>query len=235
MSFPARPFDCPTCGQVHPLGCRAHKRDGSACLKVAGKGQNVCMSHGGAKKAARANARRRLARAQAESEARRIVNLGYANPNEPFDAIERLITLCRLKQAEIDWLRRQVISIDQDALVWGMTEQKVGGEDSGVTYSAAQNVWWQLLREAEAVYATWLAVLIKANVDERRLYVAESVGAAVVGVMRAVQGDALQALLAAGVSEEIALVFRLAFDTALRTHMLSLRSEPQRLSSGKGA
>lgn len=248
-SLPGRPFrswlDEKGCGEVHPRGCHSHRTgSGVPCGNPPAKGQDVCKYHGGNAPQAIAAAERRMlkakTRARAEAQARRIVNLGYANPSEPFDPIERLIELCRWKAAEIEWLRGIVVGMERGDLVWGRTEQEAGystekGTNESTTFAAGPNVWWQLLREAESQYATWLGVLMKADVDQRRLHIAEGVGAAVVGVLRAVQGDVLSAMLAAGIAEEVMVqVFQRVYDESVRRHMVALRSAPAQLSGGKG-
>lgn len=116
----------------------------------------------------------------------------------------------------VAWLDEVVKGLEPDAMVWGVTEQvdKQAGEYPGTdTTSAAElNVWikfWQAERD-RLVKASKAA--LDANIDERRVRLAESQGALVADVVKRIFGAVLQALVDAGLPER----FRQVFDAAVR-------------------
>lgn len=212
------PTPCERCGQIHTAGCTAHRtRDGVPCGNRPMHGQRVCKSHGGRNPKAKAAARRR----QEDEQARAILtNLG--EPTDNVDATAALMQLISWKYAEVVWLRSIVVDLDQAQLVWGATESSTAGETERRVEQAGQSVWWRLLREAENQLATMTTGAIRAGLEERRVRMAEGVGAAVVGVLRAVAGEVLAALQTAGMPDLLADVFRGTFDEAARKHLLAL-------------
>ena len=51
---------CQQCGEIHPRGCKGHKRNGKPCGQPAIKGGVVCRMHGGSAPQVRAAAEKRL-------------------------------------------------------------------------------------------------------------------------------------------------------------------------------
>lgn len=84
------PMACPRCGQPHER-CAAHNRAGGPCGLWPKRGQRVCGQHGGLSPGAEANARRRLAAAAAEADARAVLaHEGVTGVADPVEALARL-------------------------------------------------------------------------------------------------------------------------------------------------
>lgn len=172
------------------LICGARKKNNDPCASSPAPGATRCGRHGGKSPRAKAAAEQRVA----EAEAREI--LGTIDPTAPREnPVEMLLNLIYGKGAEIAWLRAKVKSLDEEALTYGLTEQQTGVGPQGPvdvsTFKTEQNIWWKLLREAENQLAQWTSMALRANIDERRVQIAESQGNAVAGVIRKVL-DALQ-------------------------------------------
>lgn len=165
--------------------CGAKKKSLDPCGAPPIKGGTRCKRHGGAAAHVQAKAKERII----EENARGI--LGRIDPSQPREnPVETLLNLIHGKTAEVSWLRSKVQSLEDNSLVWGLTEHKTGmGVEGPVdveTYKAEQNIWWKLLREAENQLASWITMALKAGVDERRVRIVEAQGSLVAGAIKAI-------------------------------------------------
>lgn len=191
----AEPDPCPQCGQVHisrvkgGRPCKGHHsvnhpEPGTPCTGAAMIGQEVCHSHGGRAPQNRRAAQARIAEEQAEKVLRRF--------GEPVDTTpsEALLDTVRWTAGYVAWLRRKVAEVDDDdALIWGVTRNKSGGEDHGLTEEAKPNAWLALLGEWHDKLVKVCAETLRAGVEERRVRLAESQGEMVAEVIRAILTD----------------------------------------------
>ena len=181
--------DCP-CGHVHPKGCHAHTtRDGTRrpCGAPATTGLTVCFRHGGATPTAKAKA----ARAKTEIRAaREVARLGVKITTHPAEA---LIDLVHWTAGEVAYWRDVVTQLERDgghqALTWGVTRIKEGGDDAGTTQEAKPHAAYLMLTQASDRLASYATAALKAGVDERRVALAERHGNLVAGAIRAILAD----------------------------------------------
>lgn len=176
------PTACTRCGQPHPA-CHAHNRQGNPCRRTPEPAQTVCRYHGGASPQARAKAAQRLATAKAEAE---VARLGARRDIHPADA---LLELVHWTAGEVDYWRTRVVLLaeeDEEALTWGTTKTKTGGDDHGTTEEAGPNVAYRMLTDASNRLANYCAAALKAGVEERRVRLAEKQGALVADVIRGI-------------------------------------------------
>lgn len=162
------------------------KQSGKQCKRPATPGAVVCSIHGSKSPQARAKAAERLAVAQAQAE---VVRLGARRDIHPAEA---LLELVHWTAGEVDFWRAQVTLVaeeDPDALTWGVTRVKDGGDDRGTTSEAKPNVAYVMLERASDRLAAYAAAALKAGVDERRVQLAERQGALVADVIRGVLAD----------------------------------------------
>lgn len=179
----SQPYDCPTCGQTHPRGCRAHKkanRGGGPCLRAAVPGSTVCHYHGGTSPQAKAKAAERLAETEAREQAARFAARTDIHP------AEALLELVHHQAGIVDYWRARVEEVRAEDLEWGTTREKTGGDDRGTTNEAAPHIAYKLLTEAQRDLAAYASAALKAGVDERRVRLAEQQGTAVATVIRAI-------------------------------------------------
>jgi len=147
------------------------------------KGGTVCASHGGKSPQAKAAAARRLA----EQEAAKAVRL-FAAPVD-IDPARALVELVQWTAGEVAYWREQVRALaggNPEALTWGITREKEGGEDHGTTLEAKPNVAYLMLTDAQDRLAKYAAAALKAGVEERRVKLAEDQGALVAQVIRSI-------------------------------------------------
>lgn len=161
--------------------CRATNRRGERCGRWPVPGATVCRAHGGASPQVKAAAARR----RAEEEAARAVALfGAPKDVEPSQA---LLDLVHWTAGEVEYWREQVRALaaeDPEALTWGKTREKTGGQDVGDTYEAKPNIAYVMLYAAQDRLAQYAAAALKAGVEERRVALAENQGALVADVIR---------------------------------------------------
>lgn len=165
------------------MQCTAHRRDGKPCGNHPVKGMEVCRMHGAGSPRAKAAAARRLA----EEKAAKAMAL-FAEPVDVNPA-QALIELVQWTAGEVRYWRAEVARIAEDdveALTWGMTKLKEGGDDRGMTLEAAPNVAYRMLTDAQERLAKFAAAALKAGVQERQIKLAEDQGALVAQVIRAV-------------------------------------------------
>lgn len=170
----------------HPAcaGHKSEKRGGACCRNSPASELAVCRYHGGAAGQAKAAGKRRQVEANAAKVMRRF--------GEPIDTTptEALLDAVKWTAGYVAWLRDKVSSITSDEkLVWGQTRNKVGGEDRGVTYESGPNVWLELLGTWHDRLVKICAEAIKAGIEERRVRLAESQGALVADVIKAILAD----------------------------------------------
>jgi hypothetical protein len=170
---------------------RSKTRGGAQCATYAMRGQDVCRSHGGASKQARAKAQERLV----EERARGLMAT-YGRKIET-TATEALLDEVQWTAGHVAWLRERVQEIESaatdsdgtDPLVWGVTRKKTGGEDFGTTEEAAPNIWLKLYQTERAHLVKVCAEAIKAGIEERRIKLAEQQGELVAHAIRAILAD----------------------------------------------
>lgn len=197
--------------------CTAHKKGkegakGERCRAWALKGQTVCRVHGGKAPQALAAGKRRLA----EERALQLVET-YGRPVET-TAADALLQEVQWTAGHVAWLRDRVqeIEVQADAdtddeeeeenddeegaaygrrrdrrssLVWGVTRQKVGGDDRGTTWETAPNIWLRLYQQERAHLVKVCSEAIRAGIEERKVRMAEQHGALVAQVIRAILAD----------------------------------------------
>lgn len=134
------------------------------CTQAAGWGTNhpgfgACKLHGGSTtNGGKAAAKQATAAAAAT----------YGLPIV-IDAHTALLQEIHRTQGHVTWLAQVVATIDQDGLVWGLSEDVVGGKNHGKTFKAAPNIWLSLYQTERKHLASVSAAAIKAGIDERRL------------------------------------------------------------------
>ncbi|MFF7881050.1 hypothetical protein ACH40F_07765 [Streptomyces sp. NPDC020794] len=99
----------------------------------------------------------------------------------------------------VAWLRERVQEIESAAvvagtdsehpLIWGVTREKEGGEDRGITSEAAPNIWLKLYQQERTHLVKVCSEAIRAGIEERRVRIAEEQGALVAQAIRAILGD----------------------------------------------
>lgn len=169
------------------------KKTGNQCGGPAMVGQNVCLHHGGGAPQAREAGVRRAAegriRALMETYGRKIDTTPTA----------ALLDEVQWTAGHVAWLRERVQEIESAAeaagtngehpLIWGVTREKTGGEDHGITEEAAPNVWLKLYQSERAHLIKVCDVAIRSGIEERRVRLAESQGALIAQAIRAILGE----------------------------------------------
>jgi hypothetical protein len=173
---------CEKCGQLHQTrtgqpSCTGHRRDGEPCPTPPITGADKCRMHVG-RKAAPVIAEGRLAAAMAI----------YGLPIETTPA-DALLAEVHRTAGHVAWLQQRVADLEEHELVWGRTKDKWGGEDRGTTEEAKPHVLLQLYQEERKHLVRVSAEAIRCGIEERRVKLAESQGALVAGVIRAILGD----------------------------------------------
>lgn len=178
---------CETCGQQHivPRGsigagrpsCSAHSAFSAPgvrrpapkpCGKLPMTGQSVCRSHGGATGHAKAAALARIQRQEAER-----LMATYADPDPDVDPGDILLDLIVWGRAKVKFYRAQVLALEPEDVVWGMTKRATGGKDKGDTHEAKPNLWTVLLREAEMDLRGLVVDALKVGLKQREVDMAE--------------------------------------------------------------
>ena len=190
---PAGPYNCPTCGLIHPLGCQGHTniRDETGtiigtreCRAAPRRGLTVCIKHGASNAAAKAKSQRIVAEQVA---AREVARLGVKITTHPAEA---LVDLVHWTAGEVAYWRGVVTQLERDgghrALTWGVSRVKEGGDDAGTTQEAKPHAAYLMLTQASDRLASYSTAALKAGVDERRVRLAEAQGALVADVIRGV-------------------------------------------------
>lgn len=174
---------CDKCGQLHqtrtgqPACTGHHRRTGDPCTASPIRGTDKCRMHIG-KKAGPAIAEAKLVKAMA--------TYGLPIETSPADA---LLSEVHRTAGHVHWLQAQVADLEEHELIWGTTQIKTGGQDGGTTEAAAPHVLLQLYQEERKHLVRVSAEAIRCGIEERRVKLAESQGALVAGVIRAILGD----------------------------------------------
>ncbi|MFE2832173.1 hypothetical protein ACFXI6_14165 [Streptomyces mirabilis] len=169
------------------------KKTQSQCGQAAMPGQNVCKFHGGAAPQSIRAAEQRLA----EEKARALVQT-YGRKIET-TATAALLDEVQWTAGHVAWLRERVQEIETAAavagtdtehpLIWGVTREKEGGEDRGITSEAAPNVWLKLYQAERSHLVKVCESALRAGIEERMVRLAESQGAKVAEAVRGILGD----------------------------------------------
>ncbi|WP_037616436.1 hypothetical protein [Streptomyces aureus] len=172
---------------------RSKKSNGEQCGAPAMLGQNICHHHGGSAPQSIRAAKERLS----EERARKLVAT-YGRKIET-TATEALLDEVQWTAGHVAWLRERVQEIEEGAvadgtdgahpLVWGVTREKTGGEDHGVTSEASPNVWLKLYQQERTHLVKVCEAAIRAGIEERRVRLAEEQGALVAQVIRLILAD----------------------------------------------
>lgn len=115
----------------------------------------------------------------------------------------------------VAWLGAVVADLDREAVVWGRTRSKVGGDDHGQTFEASPNAWVSLWQVERKHLVDVSRECIKAGIEERRVRLAESAGQELASVLRRVLdrlelSDAQKSLALTVVPEEFRAVAELS-------------------------
>jgi hypothetical protein len=163
--------------------CTATNGRGERCKRRPILGGTVCPTHGGKAPQVRAAAERRVIEQTARAE---VVLFGGRRDIHPADA---LLELVQWTAGEVDYWRHRVRLLDEDALTWGVTKVKEGGDDRGTTEEAKPNIAYVMLVDASNRLERYSTAALKAGVDERRVRLAEQQGTLLHGVLVAVLGE----------------------------------------------
>jgi hypothetical protein len=159
------------------------KQSGRRCKRDPAIGLDKCAIHCGLSKAER---ERIAADFLAEQTARRAV-ITYGLPRD-ISAIDALLEEVRYTAGHVAWLRERVAETEQNALVWGVTEetdtQASEFPGTNTTRAAKPNVWLQLYREERRHLVDVTKAAISAGIEERRVKLAEAQGAMLNGVLK---------------------------------------------------
>jgi hypothetical protein len=167
------------------------KSTGKQCTKWAMKGQKVCRTHGGAAPQNLAKAQERISEQKA---AALVATYGLKIETT---ATEALLDEVQWTAGHVAWLRERVQEIEsvadgddgENALVWGVTKKKTGGQDFGTTAEAVPSIWLRLYQQERAHLVKVCAEAIKAGIEERRIQLAEQQGALVAQAIRKILGE----------------------------------------------
>ena len=140
--------------------------------------------HGAGTKFAQEKAAERLATIAAAEE---VARLGIRVDVHPAEA---LLDLVHWTAGEVAYWRAKTVEIADadgpDALTWGTTRVKEGGDDRGTTQEAKPHIYLVMLRDASDRLASYATAALKAGVEERRVQLAQAHGIAVAGAIRGI-------------------------------------------------
>src|SRR5690349_23119920 len=172
---------------------RTKKPGGGQCGANAMTGQNVCRYHGGSAPQSRKAGEKRAA----EERVRQFVET-YGRKIET-TAAEALLEEVQWTAGHVAWLRERVQEIESEAvviaadrehpLVWGVTKEKLGGEDRGTTEEAAPSIWLKLYQQERGHLVKVCEVAIRAGIEEPRVGLAEGPGALIAQAIRSILGE----------------------------------------------
>ena len=169
--------------------CGGKKRQGEGnCRRPAGwgtdhAGEGPCKLHGGSTWTVRKGSHLRLAEKRLREE---MATYGRPIETSPADA---LLSEVHRTAGHVKWLGDCVAELEEHELIWGRTKDKWGGEDRGTTEEAKPHVLLQLYQEERKQLVRVSAEAIRCGIEERRVKLAESQGALVASVIRAILGD----------------------------------------------
>lgn len=168
---------CGRCDQDHPRCAGHNKQTGGPCGSHPINGADKCRMHVGKKSKA--------VKQQVTAE-RAVVTYGLPREIDPHDALLQEVWRT---QGHVEWLGGIISEIEQGDLVWGLSQEKYGGEDWGTTYKSAPNAWLTLYHQERTHLAKVCKAAIDAGIDERRVQLAEAQGAAIVAVLKDTLAD----------------------------------------------
>jgi len=168
--------------------CGAHARStGNPCAQRPVPGATRCRFHGGATPQSRKAVERRKAEAVL---AGAVKTYGLPVDVSPTEA---LLDEVKWTAGHVAWLRERIQEFEAGALSWGKTAEVVkdSGEFPGTdtTHSAAPPVLLELYQRERKHLLDVCKAAIGAGLEERRVRLAESQGAMLAGVIRAILGD----------------------------------------------
>ena len=200
---PAGPYNCPTCGLIHPLGCQGHTniRDETGtiigtreCRAAPRRGLTVCVKHGASSPQAKAKSERVVEGHRVQAVIRSTLAEAYGTNVPHIDPADAMLQAVAWKYAEVLALRAKVSELDDKARAWGRTKRKTGGDDAGITREAKPNIWWSELQRAEEQLVRFSKACRDARVDEARVLLAERQGIQVASMIRNVLDGMLAAV-----------------------------------------
>lgn len=163
--------------------CGGTNRQGKPCgnprgYKTDHPGAGNCHFHGGSSPNGRIHAMEEAAR-------KAVVTYGLPRDISPTDA---LLEEVRYTAGHVAWLRERVAELEQDDLIWGVTEEvdHQASEFPGLntTSAAKPNMWLVLYREERKHLVDVTKAAISVGIEERRVKLAEAQGALLNGVIR---------------------------------------------------
>ena len=176
-------------GPEHGRWCDEHGRWECASQRSRGRGTchgsavadlDECRMHLGKK------AKPAIAEAKAMELARQAV-ITYGLPRD-ISSIDALLEEVRYTAGHVMWLRERVAELEQNDLVWGVTEetdtQASEFPGTNTTRAAKPSVWLQLYREERKHLVDVTKAAISAGIEERRVKLAEVQGQMLNGVLR---------------------------------------------------
>lgn len=169
--------------------CGARKRQGEGhCTRPAGwgtthVGEGPCKLHGGSTWSVSKGSHLRLVEKRIQAE---MATYGVPLDVSPADA---LLSVVHRTAGHVKWLGDCIAELDPEVLTWGVTQIKTGGQDGGTTEAAEPHVLLKLYQQERDRLIKASAEAIRCGIEERRVKLAESQGALVAGVIRAILGD----------------------------------------------
>ena len=124
--------------------------------------------------------------AQKKMAAAAVVTYGLPREIEPGAAL--LEEIWRTA-GHVDWLEGKVRETEDADLVWGITMDKFGGKDAGVTSEAKPSVWLELYRKERSHLVDVCRIAIAAGIAERQVRLAEQQGKIIAQVIRGTLSD----------------------------------------------
>lgn len=158
-------------GVVVVTQCAAtSKRSGAQCKRHAAVAQRVCSMHGAKSPQAKRKAAERQERERIEALADTL-----GTPVEGSDPAEVITERIDARRGHVRWLLARVRELEPDALTWGKTRSKTGGDDHGVTEEAKPHVWYALYEESAAKLERLCIEAVRVGVEERRVRLDERI------------------------------------------------------------
>lgn len=161
----------PSCS-AHSLGRLRPEIAGKPCRQAPINGGAVCKVHGGSSRHVKAKAEKRVVEAEAGRHLETLAwSLGEYVPDS--DPGEVILEQIGWRVGHVRWLRARAQAVDPDALTWGRTKDKVGGQDGGVTFEAKPNAWVVLYFEQARELERLCVEAVRCGLEERRVRLAE--------------------------------------------------------------
>lgn len=178
--------DLPHVNRDGTQACTAHISGSNRqqpCRQHPVAGARVCHYHGGNAPKVRAAAAERKQYDEAEKTLKRF------GVRVKVDPAEELLDLIAHTAGYVRFLRTRVDQLMHEDMTWGISREKEGGEDYGITYEAKPNVWIQMLDHWTEKHARLLTEALKLKLDERRVKLAEAQGDALIKVLDGVLAE----------------------------------------------